>query len=149
MPRIDVAHNHSMNRVLSWIGLTEVYTDDSQLNSIGIDDDDSYISTCIQTEFAQSLERLSIQNLTWTYGNILIGPAIATGHAIKKVRHHPSLRWLMSNHSEENITIPRCERREITIVCDELCWKRTPEITFVSDKLCWEHTFQVGYLCIF
>jgi hypothetical protein len=43
-PRIDVAHIHSMNRVLSWIGLTEIYMDDSQLNSTGIDDDDFYIS---------------------------------------------------------------------------------------------------------
>jgi hypothetical protein len=42
-PRIDVAHNHSMNRVLSWIGLTEIDMGDSQLNSTGIDDDDFYI----------------------------------------------------------------------------------------------------------
>jgi hypothetical protein len=143
MPRIDVAHNHSMSRVLSWIGLTEVYTDDSQLNSTGIDDDDSYISTSKQNLLNLFRRCVTVWNV-WAF-KILHGPMVLSwlgqplpqDMLIKNVRHHPSLRWLSSNDSEENITMPRCEWREITLVCDKLCWK---------------HTFQVGYswhLCIF
>jgi hypothetical protein len=156
-PRIDVAHIHSMNRVLSWIGLTEIYMDDSQLNSTGIDDDDFYISTSNRINLLNLFRRcVTVWNI-WAF-KISHGPMALSwlGHCHRtchqKGSTYPSLRWLSSNHSEENITMLRAMRTTRNYLCDESCCKHLPEITFVSDKLCWEHTFQVGYnwqLCIF
>jgi hypothetical protein len=157
MPRIDVAHIHLMNRVLSWIGLTEIDMGDSQLNSTGIDDDNLYISTSNRINLLNLFRRcVTVWNI-WAF-KILHGPMALSwlGHCHRtchqKGSTYPSLRWLSSNHSEENITMLRAMRTTRNYLGDESCCKHLPEITFVSDKWCWEHTFQLGYnwhLCIF
>ena len=63
------------------------------------------------------LERLSIKNVTWfdEHNRAEEGP-ISQEMLIKMVRHHPTLRWLRSDLTEENIAMLKQERPEITFV---------------------------------
>jgi len=61
------------------------------------------------------LERLSIKNTSW---HLRFQPSqpITQAHLIKLVRYHPSLRWLRSDLTDENIAMLRTERPEVTLV---------------------------------
>jgi hypothetical protein len=59
------------------------------------------------------LERLRIMNTTWTsYGSETTQP-VAQEMLIKMVRQHPTLRWLRSDVTDENIAMLQQEKPEM------------------------------------
>jgi hypothetical protein len=61
------------------------------------------------------LERLSIKDTTYTYLNTL---PVTQEMIVKLVRHTPTLRWLRSDLTEDNVAILQQERPDITFVTD-------------------------------
>ena len=65
------------------------------------------------------VERLSIKNATWCLEeNPLEKFPVTQGMLIKMVRRHPTLRWLRSDLSAENVAMLQREKPEITFVSD-------------------------------
>ena len=69
-------------------------------------------------QHCQGLERLSIKNATWSGHVNRDRRAVTQGMLIKMVRLHPTLRWLRSDLTEENIAMLRQERPDITFVSE-------------------------------
>jgi hypothetical protein len=63
------------------------------------------------------LERLSIKNSTY-FQNGKEVQLVPQGMIIKFVRHTPTLRWLRSDLTEENVAMLQQERPAITFVTD-------------------------------
>ena len=112
----------------SWIGFTELCIDDSRLElNFLVDqdpcslDEENLLNLLFRR--CRSLERLSIRNVTWAYPmcptdiDDQAGP-LSQEMLIKMVRRHPTLRWLRSDLSEENIAMLQRERPEITFVSE-------------------------------
>jgi hypothetical protein len=71
--------------------------------------------------YCNCLERLDIKSATW--GTFLPeeshGPQpISQGAIIKLVRHMPTLRWLRSDLTAENVALLQQERPDVTFVMD-------------------------------
>ena len=63
------------------------------------------------------LERLSLKDVTWHIdGTSLPREPIPQEMLMKMVRRHPTLRWLQSDLTPENVAILKQERPEITFV---------------------------------
>lgn len=67
------------------------------------------------------LERLSMKNTTWERVTYMSSPRrlFSQDMLIKLVRLHPTLRWLRSDLTEENMAMLRAERPEVTLLNDE------------------------------
>jgi len=65
----------------------------------------------------RGLERLSIKSAKW-HSTDAEFQAISQGMLMKMVRNHPTLRWLRSDLTEENVEILKRERPEITFVTE-------------------------------
>lgn len=70
-------------------------------------------------EDCERLERLSIKNATWSLEyNAAERYPVSQRMLIKMVRNHPTLRWLRSDLSEENVVMLQREKPEITFISD-------------------------------
>jgi hypothetical protein len=119
--------------------LTELNLDGTRLNRRSTGREESSFETEVQTDDSdrnpymwmhfKNLKRLSMKNTAWCtchYDNF--GPTsgdsdeppqpISQAMIIKLVRHHPSLRWLRSDLTQENIATLQQERPDITFVID-------------------------------
>jgi len=70
---------------------------------------------------SRNLERLSIKDATWSTSTSDQAPPaepLPQEWLIKMVRHHPTLRWLRSDLSPENVAMLQREKPEITFVTD-------------------------------
>ena len=56
---------------------------------------------------SHALERLSIKNVTWGLHENDFGRPVSQGMLVKMVCHHPTLKWLRINLTEENIAMRR------------------------------------------
>lgn len=80
-------------------------------NALG-EDGDSYIF-----KHCRNLERLSMKNATWSTSTshwALPPEPIPQEMIVKMVRHHPTLRWLKSDLSPENVAMLQQEKPNIT-----------------------------------
>lgn len=68
--------------------------------------------------FCRRLKRLSMKNATWICQDMSAPEPLAQGAIIKMVRRHPTLRWIRSDLTEENVAMLKQERPEITFVTD-------------------------------
>ena len=65
----------------------------------------------------ESLERLSIKNATWSLEeNPLEKFPVSQDMLITMVRNHPTLQWLRSDLSADNVAMLQLERPEVTFV---------------------------------
>jgi hypothetical protein len=64
----------------------------------------------------RKLQRLSMKNTIMTIG--AVSKPISQAMIMKLVRHHPTLQWLRSDLTQENIATLQRERPHITFVVD-------------------------------
>jgi hypothetical protein len=98
--------------------MTEIYLDNSQIFTplVLAQLYFSAFACSFMFQTCNRLERLSIMNTTWTsYGSETTQP-VAQEMLIKMVRLHPTLRWLRSDLTDENIAMLQQERPDITFV---------------------------------
>lgn len=119
-------HHHLFGRSFrSASNLTELFLDDGRFFA-----DDNHMSALsgaahdrnyiFMFRRCQSLTRLSIKNASCRiedFQDIIFQP-VPQEMLIKMVRLHPTLRWLRSDLTPENVTMLKQERPEITFVID-------------------------------
>lgn len=103
--------------------LTELHLDNSEVNATAFEERPQHYEEpgpSFMFRHCPNLERLSIKNLVTVYvsQNALQTRHVSQEMLIKMVRHHPTLRWLRSDLTEENIAILQQERPDITFVSE-------------------------------
>lgn len=104
--------------------LTELYLDNSRLEAsyapaFSMEENQSPSATCIFLfRHCSCVERLGIKNATWACFEADVSNRLSQDMLIKMVRHHPTLRWLRSVLTAENIAMLQRERPDITFVSD-------------------------------
>lgn len=115
------------SRGLRLSAFTELYLDSSQFEVWERDSKRKYSVEEYSVEdhymlmYCRWLERLSIKNVTWVLNPGRLPTrqgADSQEMLIKMVRHHPTLRWLRSDLTEENTAMLKQERPEITLVSE-------------------------------
>jgi hypothetical protein len=79
-------------------------------------DDEDQVSQNYLLYRCSHLKCLSIMNATWSFPGSETSNPVTQEMLLKMVRHHPTLRWLQSDLTQENITMPQEEKPEITFV---------------------------------
>ena len=110
---------------LGWIldSLTELYLDNSQLMSfIHHGNIEAYEnegqSGIFLLKSCSCLERLSIKNVSWSTRDGEEEGPVSQAMLIKMVRDHPTLHWLRSDLTQENIAMLQQERPEMIFVSE-------------------------------
>jgi hypothetical protein len=67
-------------------------------------------------EFYIQLQRLSIINATWAAIDSEATQPLSQGKLVKMVQNHPTLCWLRSDLTDENIAMLQQKRPEFTFV---------------------------------
>jgi len=103
--------------------LQELYVDDYHVEYGGLRRDFSSFYTSETTRGylwvnCTRLERLSMKNATWQCRDMAEPEPLYQEMLINMVRCHPTLRWLRSDLTEENVAMLKEERPEITFVTD-------------------------------
>jgi hypothetical protein len=71
---------------------------------------------CYMLKHCRCLERVGIKNATWGHG--AQAQPISQAMIVKFVRQTPTLRWLLSHLTDENVSMLQHERPEITFVTE-------------------------------
>jgi len=66
----------------------------------------------------KGLERLSMKNATWICNDMSAPEPLPQEMLINMVRRHPTLRWLRSDLTAENVAMLKQEKPEITFITD-------------------------------
>lgn len=90
--------------------LTELFLDDTKFQDVDRRHDYMF-------QHCSSLQRLSIKNATNDIYFTRAEP-MPQERIVKMVRLHPTLRWLRSDLTEENVAMLQQERPEITLVSE-------------------------------
>ena len=103
--------------------LTELHLDNSRLLLLNSENAEAYEnggqSGFFLFKFCSSLERLSIKNVSWaSEPRVRKRKDVSQAMLIKMVRNHPTLRWLRSDLTEENIAMLQQERPDITFLTE-------------------------------
>lgn len=100
--------------------ITELHLDDTRFHGVDeqlmqrfssatTDNEDVFLFTS-----CQHLERLSMKNATFTLSHEDEVRPVSQDFLIKMVRRHPTLRWLRSDLTDENVAMLKIERPEMT-----------------------------------
>jgi len=103
--------------------LTELYLDDAQITGLERERDmfstDSSDHEHYLWMHCGRLERLSMKNASWElFPGVTSPQPFSQDMLIKMVRHHPTLRWLRSDLTAENVAMLKREKPEITFVSE-------------------------------
>lgn len=120
LTRVQWLVSYWMRPPLENVNQSEIYMDRSVIHSHYEHDDELCSDMTDQENYffneCPSLERLSIKNVSYTVNGTLDWYALSQDHLIKLVRLHPTLRWLRSDLTDENIAMLNIERPEVTLV---------------------------------